>query len=118
MTPVLSHGARWTAGGSGLVATVGGAPAAGDWFGFTHDIAATDWSAHDGFTFWFLGTGGGGLLRYELKSDGQLFERSVTDDTAGWRQVNVRVLAAAAQGQPGLRRALRPVGEHRASRSR
>ena len=89
VTPVLSTGTV-DRGGNGLIATVGGTPAAGDWFGFTHDIPATDWSAHDGFTFWFLGTGNGGLLRYELKSNGQLFERSVTDDTAGWRQVTSR----------------------------
>ncbi|WP_162250299.1 glycoside hydrolase family 3 N-terminal domain-containing protein [Cellulomonas sp. Root485] len=99
VTPVLST-APVDRGGSGLVATVGGAPAAGDWFGFTHDIAATDWSAHDGFTFWFLGTGGGGLLRYELKSNGQLFERSVTDDTAGWRQVNVAFSQLRLKGNP------------------
>ena len=61
---------------------------------------ATDWSAHDGFTFWFLGTGGGGQLRYELKSNGQLFERSVTDDTAGWRQVNVAFSQLRLKGNP------------------
>lgn len=99
VTPVLST-APVDRGGSGLVATVSGAPAPGDWFGFTHDIAATDWSAHDGFTFWFLGTGGGGLLRYELKSNGQLFERSVTDDTAGWRQVNVAFSQLRLKGNP------------------
>ncbi|KQR11975.1 glycoside hydrolase family 3 N-terminal domain-containing protein [Cellulomonas sp. Leaf334] len=99
VTPVLST-EQVDRGGSALVATVGGTPAAGDWFGFTHDIAATDWSAHDGFTFWFLGTGGGGLLRYELKSGGQLFERSVTDDTAGWRQVNVAFSQLRLKGNP------------------
>ena len=100
VTPVLHAPAPVDRGGNGLVATVGGAPAAGDWFGFTHDIAATDWSAHDGFTFWFLGTGGGGQLRYELKSNGQLFERSVTDDTAGWRQVNVAFAQLRLKGNP------------------
>ncbi|NUU18862.1 glycoside hydrolase family 3 [Cellulomonas humilata] len=99
VTPVLSTGPV-DRGGSGLVATVGGTPAASDWFGFTHDIAATDWSAHDGFTFWFLGTGGGGQLRYELKSNGQLFERSVTDDAAGWRQVNVAFSQLRLKGNP------------------
>ncbi|WP_456786766.1 glycoside hydrolase family 3 N-terminal domain-containing protein [Cellulomonas sp. P5_C5] len=99
VTPVLST-EPVDRGGSALVATVGGTPAAGDWFGFTHDIAATDWSAHDGFTFWFLGTGGGGLLRYELKSGGQLFERSITDDAAGWRQVNVAFSQLRLKGNP------------------
>ncbi len=99
VTPVLST-APVDRGGSGLVATVSGGPAPGDWFGFTHDTAVTDWSAHDGFTFWFLGTGGGGLLRYELKSHGQLFERSVTDDTAGWRQVSVAFSQLRLKGDP------------------
>ena len=92
--------ARWTAAAAASSPPSSGTPAAGDWFGFTHDIAATDWSAHDGFTFWFLGTGGGGLLRYELKSNGQLFERSVTDDTAGWRQVNVAFSQLRLKGNP------------------
>ncbi|MBO3100774.1 glycoside hydrolase family 3 N-terminal domain-containing protein [Cellulomonas fengjieae] len=99
VTPVLSTGPV-DRGGNGLIATVGAEPAAGDWFGFTHDIAATDWSAHDGFTFWFLGTGEGGELRYELKSGGQLFERSVTDDTAGWRQVSVAFSQLRLKGTP------------------
>lgn len=83
-----------------LVATVAGPVAPGDWFGFTHDLPATDWSAHDGFTFWFLGTGGGGLLRYELKSNGQLFERSLPDDVAGWRQVSVPFSQLRLKGDP------------------
>lgn len=98
VTPVLSTGPART--GNGLVATVGGPVNPGDWFGFTHDIAASDWSAHDGFTFWFLGTGGGGLLRYELKSGGQLFERSVVDDSAGWRQVSVAFSQLRLKGDP------------------
>lgn len=88
-------------GSHALVATVAGPTAPGDWFGLTHDTAATDWSDHDGFTFWFLGTGGGGLLRYELKSGGQLFETSVVDDAAGWRQVNVAFAALRLKGDPG-----------------
>ncbi|MGC5224657.1 glycoside hydrolase family 3 N-terminal domain-containing protein [Micromonospora sp. DT81.3] len=104
VTPVLSapEAARDGAsdGNHALVATVGATPAPGDWFGFTHDISPTDWSDYDGFTFWFLGTGGGGLLRYELKSGGQLFERSVTDDTAGWRRVNVPFAQLRLKGNP------------------
>ncbi len=99
VTPVLTT-APADHDGDALVATVGGTPAAGDWFGFTHDTAPTDWSAHDGFTFWFLGTGGGGLLRYEVKSNGQLFETSVVDDTAGWRRVNVAFATLRLKNDP------------------
>ena len=99
VTPVLST-APADHDGDALVATVSGTPAAGDWFGFTHDTAPTDWSAHDGFTFWFLGTGGGGLLRYEVKSNGQLFETSVVDDAAGWRRVNVAFSTLRLKGDP------------------
>ncbi|SDE11565.1 glycoside hydrolase family 3 N-terminal domain-containing protein [Nocardioides lianchengensis] len=77
------------AGNDALVATVGGTPAAGDWFGFTNDTPATDWSAYDGFSFWFLGTGSGKRLSYELKSDGRMFDQDVTDDSTGWRRVKV-----------------------------
>ncbi|AEE44723.1 glycoside hydrolase family 3 N-terminal domain-containing protein [Cellulomonas fimi] len=105
VTPVLSTtttdrpGAP--AGSHALVATVGGPAGPGDWFGLTHDLPPTDWSDHDGFTFWFLGTGGGGLLRYELKSGGQLFETSVVDDTAGWRRVNVAFASLRLKNDPG-----------------
>ncbi|WP_155859410.1 glycoside hydrolase family 3 N-terminal domain-containing protein [Cellulomonas sp. KRMCY2] len=105
VTPVLStvpsdrDGAP--AGNHALQATVGATPVAGDWFGFTHDLAAQDWSASDGFSFWFLGTGSGGLLRYELKSGGQLFERAVVDDTAGWRLVSVPFSQLRLKGDPG-----------------
>jgi beta-glucosidase len=72
-----------------LVATVGGTPTASDWFGFTNDTAAQDWSASDGFSFWFLGSGSGKTLSYEVKSSGQLFDQSVVDDTVGWRELRV-----------------------------
>lgn len=88
------------AGDQVLLATVGAEPAAGDWFGLTHDTAATDWSARDGFTFRFRGTGDGGLLRYELKSGGQLFETSVVDDAAGWRRVSVPFTQLRLKGDP------------------
>lgn len=84
-----------------LQASVAGVPVGGDWFGFTHDLATpTDWSAYDGFSFWFLGTGNGGNLRYELKSGGQLFERSATDDSAGWRLVSVPFSLLRLKGNP------------------
>ncbi|MEA9987235.1 glycoside hydrolase family 3 N-terminal domain-containing protein [Subtercola sp. RTI3] len=72
-----------------LVATVGGAPTASDWFGFTNDTSPKDWSASDGFSFWFLGQGSGKTLSYELKSGGQIFDQSVVDTTTGWRQISV-----------------------------
>ncbi|MCC2318839.1 glycoside hydrolase family 3 N-terminal domain-containing protein [Cellulomonas chengniuliangii] len=105
VTPALStvaaDRAGAPAGNQALQALVGGAPAAGDWFGFTHDLAApADWSAHDGFAFWFHGTGAGGQLRFELKSGGQLFERSVVDDTAGWRQVSTAFAQLRLKGDP------------------
>ena len=112
-SPRCSARHRWTGAAARSSRPSGGAPAAGDWFGFTHDIAATDWSAHDGFTFWFLGTGGGGLLRYELKSNGAAVRAQRHRRHRGLAPGQRGVLAAAAQGQPGLRRTLRPVGEHR-----
>ena len=105
VTPALStvaaDRAGAPAGNQALQALVGGSPAAGDWFGLTHDLAApADWSAHDGFAFWFHGTGSGGQLRFELKSGGQLFERSVVDDTAGWRQVSTAFAQLRLKGDP------------------
>ncbi|MBX9244973.1 glycoside hydrolase family 3 C-terminal domain-containing protein [Actinotalea ferrariae] len=89
------------AGNQVLQASVTGPTADGDWFGFSHDLTTpADWSDHDGFAFWFLGTGAGGTLRYELKSGGQLFERSVVDDVAGWRHVNVAFSQLRLKGDP------------------
>ena len=72
-----------------LIATVGGTPTSSDWFGFTNDTAPANWSDSDGFSFWFLGTGSGKTLGYELKNGNQMFDRTLVDDTAGWRQVSV-----------------------------
>jgi beta-glucosidase len=72
-----------------LTATVSGAPTSGDWFGFTNDTAAQNWSQADGFSFWFLGTGSGKTLGFELKNGGSMFDRTITDDSVGWRQVSV-----------------------------
>ena len=89
------------AGNQVLQATVAGPADAGDWFGLSHDLApAADWSGQDGFSFWFLGTGAGGTLRYELKSNGQMFERSVVDDAAGWRQVSAPFALLRLKGNP------------------
>ena len=94
LTPVLTTTTDATvpgsaAGNSVLTATVSGTPTSGDWFGFSNDTAAQDWSASDGFSFWFLGTGSGKTLGYELKNGNLMFDRTVVDDSVGWRQVSV-----------------------------
>lgn len=106
LKPVLTTTADDTVPGAAtgnqvLVATVGGTPADGDWFGFTHDTAATDWSRYDGFGFWFLGTGSGRRLSYELKSDGKMFDQDVVDDTTGWRKVKVLFSDLREKGNHG-----------------
>ena len=80
---------------------------AGEWGGFSHDFATVqDWSAASGFSFWFLGTGSGADLRYELKSGGgsagasTLFETSVVDDSVGWREVEVAFADLRVKGDP------------------
>lgn len=89
------------AGNQVLQAGVAGPAAAGDWFGFSQDLnPAADWSAHDGFSFWFLGTGNGAALRYELKSNGQMFERTVVDDAAGWRLISSPFALLRLKGDP------------------
>ncbi|KQX06994.1 hypothetical protein ASC59_04070 [Leifsonia sp. Root1293] len=103
--PVLATAPDSAVPGSGsdndvMTATVGGEPTAADWFGFSNDTAATDWSASDGFSFWFGGTGSGGTLSYELKSGGKLFDRSVVDDTAGWREISVLFSELRVKGSP------------------
>ncbi|RMB60036.1 glycoside hydrolase family 3 N-terminal domain-containing protein [Tessaracoccus antarcticus] len=106
VTPVLGSTADDTVPGSAadnqvLVATVGGSPSGGDWFGFTHDTPATDWSGYDGFQFWFEGSGSGKMLSFEVKSDGQLFDHSIVDDAAGWRRVSVLFSDLRVKGNPG-----------------
>lgn len=103
--PVLTTAADPTVPGASpdnrvLVATVGGTPGAGDWFGFAHDTPATDWSDADGFRFWFLGTGSGKQLSFELKSDGRLFDRDVVDDSVGWRRISVLFTDLRLKGDP------------------
>ena len=105
VTPTLATDGDATVPGAApdnsvLVATVGGDPAAGDWFGFSNDTAATDWSDADGFTFAFLGTGSGKALRYELKNGDRMFEETVVDDTIGWRQVSVLFADLRVKGDP------------------
>ncbi|MEV0384051.1 glycoside hydrolase family 3 N-terminal domain-containing protein [Nonomuraea sp. NPDC050643] len=66
------------------------------WGGWSHDLPATqDWSPYEGFSFWVKGAGSGQRIFFELKDGGpgpgnaELFESSFTDDTAGWRKVEV-----------------------------
>jgi beta-glucosidase len=93
VTPVLStvEAAReGQAGAKALSAAVAGPAADADWFGLSHDTAATDWSDHDGFSFWFKGNATGAPLRYELKNGNDaLFEQTVLDDSTDWKQVSV-----------------------------
>jgi len=83
-----------------LVATVEGSPGGSDWFGFTNDTAAIDWSDFDGFQFWFLGTGSGKTLSFEVKNEGLLFDHDVVDDAAGWRQISVLFTDLRVKGSP------------------
>ena len=82
-----------------LVADVEGSPTAEDWFGFSNDTPA-DWSDYDGFQFYYLGTGSGDQLRFELKSGGQMFEETRLDDSAGWRLVKVLFADLRLKGDP------------------
>ncbi|MCU1425160.1 MAG: hypothetical protein JWM51_1451, partial [Microbacteriaceae bacterium] len=91
----------YPADNSVLTAVVAGEPTSSDWFGFSNDTASTDWSDADGFSFWFLGTGSGGQLGYELKNGNQLFDRTVLDDADGWRQVSVLFSELRLKGAPG-----------------
>ncbi|UOE43478.1 glycoside hydrolase family 3 N-terminal domain-containing protein [Agromyces larvae] len=106
VTPQLGTATDDTVPGSApgnhvFTATVAGTPVASDWFGFTDDTPAADWSHADGFQFWFLGKGTGKALNFELKSEGKLFDRTVVDDTAGWRLVSVLFDDLRLKGNPG-----------------
>ena len=75
-------------------------PTASDWFGFSNDTAATDWSASDGFSFWFRGTGDGGTLSYELKSGGKLFDQERRRRHRRLARDQRAVLRSPGEGQP------------------
>jgi beta-glucosidase len=103
LTPGLSTVVDDSAPGSSpdeqvLVATVPGAPGASDYFGFAHDTEPQDWSAWDGFEFWFLGSGSTRPLSFELKSGGNLFAQTVADDTSGWRRIAVDFASLRLKG--------------------
>ena len=66
------------------------------WGGFSNNLATPqDWSAYDGFSFWFEGTNTGHTMQFEVKDGGadgehaELWESHVTDDTTGWKLVRV-----------------------------
>lgn len=67
-----------------------------NWGGISYETAASqDWSAYDGFGFWFKGQASGKVLQYELKMTGNssnstgLYVSNVTDDSANWKLVRV-----------------------------
>jgi beta-glucosidase len=62
--------------------------------GFSNNLAApADWSAYDGFAFWFKGTNTGKNLQFEIKDGGndgehcELWESHAVDDCTAWRLV-------------------------------
>jgi beta-glucosidase len=68
----------------------------GGYGGFSHDLAASqDWSGYDGFSFWVKGTGSGQTVEFEVKDggpdaeNGELWQSFFTDDTNGWKKVQV-----------------------------
>jgi beta-glucosidase len=71
----------------------------GTYGGFSNNLAAPqDWSAYDGFSFWFKGTNTGRTLQFEIKDGGtdgehsELWESHVTDDSTAWKLVRVPFL--------------------------
>jgi beta-glucosidase len=84
--------------------------AVGGWGGFSHDLAAPqDWSGYDGFSFWVKGTGSGQTVEFEVKDggpdaeNGELWQSFFTDDTNGWKKVQVAFanLKKRTDYQPG-----------------
>ena len=68
----------------------------GGYGGFSHDLASPqDWSSYDGFSFWVKGTGSGQTVEFEVKDggpdaeNGELWQSFFTDDTNGWKKVQV-----------------------------
>lgn len=68
----------------------------GGWGGFSHDLPSPqDWSGYDGFSFWVKGTGSGQTVEFEVKDGGpdaehgELWQSFFTDDTNGWKKVQV-----------------------------
>jgi beta-glucosidase len=68
----------------------------GGYGGFSYNLpAAQDWSAYDGFSFWFKGTGTGHNLEFEIKDGGadgehsELWNAHVLDDSTTWKFVTM-----------------------------
>ncbi len=64
--------------------------------GFSDDFASSqDWTAYDGFSFWFKGTDTGKSIEFEIKDGGtdgehgELWNSHVTDDSTQWKLVRV-----------------------------
>ncbi len=65
--------------------------------GFGENFGATsqDWSAFDGFSFWFHGTGSGAAFQAEIFDDGanadaaERYDVDFVDDVAGWRLIEI-----------------------------
>ena len=99
-----------------LNAAVAAVPAGG-WSGFSNDIdAPADWSAYDGFSFWFLGTGSGrsAAVRTQERRRRCGLEHSVRalgGRRHRWLAADHRPLhRPAEEGRADGRRALRPGG--------
>ncbi len=83
--------------GDNNILSVGFDVPAGGFGGFGENFGATsqDWSAFDGFSFWFHGTGGGATFQAEIFDDGanadaaERYDVDFTDDTAGWRLIEI-----------------------------
>ncbi|WGL52826.1 glycoside hydrolase family 3 N-terminal domain-containing protein [Nocardioides sp. BP30] len=100
--PVLSAQAASVPGDAAdnhaLVATVA---KTSSYFGFTYEPKNADgtnilmdWSAYDGFSFWFLGKNTGKTFSFELHNRNasnaeQGFTSNVVDNVAGWRKITV-----------------------------
>jgi beta-glucosidase len=68
----------------------------GGYGGFGQDLATPqDWTSYDGFSFWVKGTGSGQRVEFEVKdggpdaANGELWQSFFTDDTNGWKKVQV-----------------------------
>lgn len=70
---------------------------ASNYSGFSYETAAVqDWSAYDGFAFWFKGNASGKTLQYELKLTGTsagatgLYVSNLVDDSSDWKLVKIK----------------------------
>ena len=68
----------------------------GSFGGVGHNFATSgDWSDFEGVSFWLRGAGTGAQLQFEIFDGGanadasERFDYTITDDTAGWREVQI-----------------------------